>query len=97
MVEIGVLNLQAGRRKYKRRGRGVEMRTRNERQSMTTQWQPYREPLSTTLIRTGAIAVAKGRSKNRARIFRCGTGGERPLPSGALSWDSHLRFGFLRL
>jgi hypothetical protein len=27
---------------------------------MTSQWQPYREPLSTTLLRTGAIAVILG-------------------------------------
>ncbi len=28
--------------------------------SMTSQWQPYREPLRTTLVRTGTIALAVG-------------------------------------
>ena len=27
---------------------------------MTSQWQPYREPLRTTLVRTGAIALIAG-------------------------------------
>src|ERR1700685_4873823 len=27
---------------------------------MTTKWQPYREPLGTTVLRTGAIAIVVG-------------------------------------